>query len=187
MPDYRRKMPHIHPENAYLFLTWRLWGSMPARTGQQVYPTPGHAFVAADRELDRRSSGPRWLSDPRVAKMVSEAIMAGEAGRQFYEVCAWVVMPNHVHILILPKVPVPVITRWLKGSTARYANLLLGRTGCPFWQDESFDHYLRRADQVGRTIEYIEMNPVSAGLAPAPEQWPWSSAGWQRHSPCGTG
>jgi putative transposase len=54
-------------------------------------------------------------------------------------------MPNHVHLLILPKVPVPILMRWLKGSTARSANLLLGRTGQPFWQDESYDHYARNS------------------------------------------
>jgi putative transposase len=61
-------------------------------------------------------------------------------------------MPNHVHLLILPKVPVPVLMRWLKGSTARSANQLLGRTGQPFWQDESYDHYARNAIQRDRII-----------------------------------
>jgi len=51
-----------------------------------------------------------------------------------------VVMPNHVHLLILPQVPVAQLMRWLKGSTAREANRILGRTGQPFWQDESWDH-----------------------------------------------
>ena len=42
-------------------------------------------------------------------------------------------MPNHVHMLILPHVPLPQITHWIKGRTAREANLLLERTGEPFW------------------------------------------------------
>ena len=61
-------------------------------------------------------------------------------------------MPNHVHLLILPKAPVPVLMRWLKGSTARGAHRILGRTGQPFWQDESYDHYLRNSRQVNQTI-----------------------------------
>jgi type I restriction enzyme R subunit/putative DNA methylase len=88
-------------------------------------------------------------------------------------------MPNHVHLLILPQVSVPVLMRWLKGSTAREANRILGRTGQPFWQDESWDHYLRNSDQLNRTVAYIEGNPVSAGLVGLAELWPWSSAGWQ--------
>ena len=92
-------------------------------------------------------------------------------------------MPNHVHLLILPRASMAVLMRWLKGSKARNANRILGRTGQPFWQDESYDHYLRNSNQVLRTIAYIEENPVSAGLAPSAEAWRWSSAGWQAKPP----
>jgi REP element-mobilizing transposase RayT len=178
MPDYRRKLPHFHPDGAYLFLTWRLWGSLPAAMDSTVYTTPGHAFAACDRILDRRASGPLWLRDTRIADLVSSAILIGDYERRFYLLRAWAVMPNHVHLLILPKISVPVLMRWVKGSTARSANRILGRTGWPFWQDESFDHYLRSSGQIGRTIAYIENNPVSAGLVGSAEEWRWSSAGW---------
>jgi putative transposase len=183
MPEYRRRLPHFQPEHAYLFLTWRLWGSLPRRAESMVYPTPGHAFVAQDRALDRCVSGPQWLKNPEIAELVAQAIVRGQYQRQFYELYAWVVMPNHVHLLILPKVAVAVLMRWLKGSTARRANQVLGRTGLPFWQDESYDHYLRRASQVDRTIAYIEENPVSAGLVCSPELWRWSSASRQAEAP----
>jgi len=183
MPEYRRRLPHIHPGDSHLFVTWRLWGSLPAKPGPIIYATPGHAFAAQDRILDKRSSGPRWLRDPRIAKLVSQAILIGDHERDFYRLGAWVVMPNHVHLLILPLAPIPVITRWLKGSTARAANLILGRTGQPFWQDESWDHYLRKLKQIDKVAPYIEKNPVSAGLAGASENWAWSSAGWQAEPP----
>jgi REP element-mobilizing transposase RayT len=86
-------------------------------------------------------------------------------------------------MLILPLVSAAEITRWLKGSTARGANRMLGRTGMPFWQDESYDHYLRNPDQMSRTMAYIEHNPVSAGLVDSIEHWRWSSAGWQAEAP----
>src|ERR1039457_6828064 len=88
-------------------------------------------------------------------------------------------MPNHVHLLILPKVAVPEITRWLKGSTARRANQLLMRTGLPFWQHESYDHWVRNTKEFDRIIGYIEDTPVSAGLVGSLELWPWSSAAWR--------
>ena len=88
-------------------------------------------------------------------------------------------MPNHVHLLIVPQIAVLVLMRWLKGSTARKANRLPGRSGRPFWQDESYDHYLRHSRQVSRTVAYIEENPVVAGLAPSVDRWRWSSACWQ--------
>src|ERR1700722_13548321 len=153
MPEYRKKLPHFHPDDTHLFITWRLWGSHPAKADPILYATPGHAFVAHDRILDRQVSGPRWLKDSRIADLVASAILIGDLERNFYRLCAWVVMPNHVHLLILPLVPIPVLMRWLKGSTARGANLILGRTGKPFWQDESYDHYLR--GPVGRTVAYI--------------------------------
>jgi hypothetical protein len=83
----------------------------------------------------------------------------------------------------LPASFVPLLMRWLKGSTARGANQILGRTGQPFWQGESFDRYLRAASQLQRTMAYIEQNPVSAGLVRSAEHWPWSSAGWQAEPP----
>ena len=183
MPEYRRKLPHFHPEDAHLFLTWRLWGSLPRPGLRAPFPTAGHAFVDQDRSLDRASSGLRWLQDARVADLVAEAIMVGEKERRFYDLGAWVVMPNHVHLLILPRVPVPPLMRWLKGSTARSANQVLGQTGQPFWQDESWDHYLRRSSQIGRVAAYIEGNPVSAGLVRSAEAWRWSSASWQAQPP----
>ncbi len=183
MAGYRRRLPHLHPDDGHLFLTWRLFGSMPGRMSAIVHPTAGHAFVASDRILDRCGSGPVWLRDHRIAELVSRAILVGECEREFYRLRAWVVMPNHVHLSIRPLVSVPVLMRWLKGSTARRANLMLGRTGKAFWQDESFDHYLRTEWQVERTAMYIERNPVSAGLVGCAEQWRWSSAGWQAKPP----
>jgi putative transposase len=58
-----------------------------------------------------------------------------------------------------------------KGITARRANQILGRTGQAFWQDESFDRWCRDTTEVQRIRRYIQMNPVKAGLANAPEEW----------------
>jgi putative transposase len=174
--EYRRKLPHFHPDDAYLFVTWRLYGSLPASLPDIIYPTPGHAFVAEDQALDR-AQGPRWLNDSRLAHIVAEAILAGAIEKRFYELTAWAVMPNHVHILILPKVQPPHITRWIKGSTAGVANLLLARTGEAFWQQESYDHWARSVADRDRIAAYIEQNPVAAGLVAQPENWRWSSAG----------
>ena len=92
-----------------------------------------------------------------------------------YELHAWVVMPNHVHLLITPRVDVPILLRRLKGVSAREANQLLGQTGQPFWQDESYDHLVRDADEFQRIEKYILQNPVRAGLARSAEEYPWCS------------
>src|SRR4029077_4768362 len=75
---------------------------------------------------------------------------------------AWVLMPNHVHALVLPRLPLRVILRWVQGSTVRKSNQLLGRTGQPFWQDESYDHWVRNQMEFDRIVRYIEENPVTA-------------------------
>ena len=123
-----------------------------------------------------QSHGTLLLSDTRVARQVVEAIRNGESQKRYDELHAWVVMPNHVHLLILPHVSLPQVTHWLKGRTARESNLLLGRAGEPFWQHESYDHWVRNEREFQRIAAYIEKNPVSAGLAVTPEEWPWSSA-----------
>jgi putative transposase len=183
MADYYRRLPHYHPADAWVFLTWRLWGSLPARYEIVDHRTPGHAFVAQDRALEACATGPRWLAIPQIADLVATAIEQGAIERRFHELSAWCVMPNHVHLLILPRVRVPVLMRWLKGSTARSANLILHRTGHPFWQDESFDHYVRNSEEHLKIAEYVEDNPATAGLVSSPELWRWSSVGWAGQGP----
>jgi len=65
--------------------------------------------------------------------------------------------------------------RRLKGVSAREANQLLGLTGQPFWQAESYDHVVRSQAEFERIEAYIIENPVRAGLARSEEEYPWSS------------
>jgi hypothetical protein len=76
-------------------------------------------------------------------------------------------------------VPPSRLLKSLKGFTARQANRLLGRTGEPFWQKESYDHWVRSEVEWNRIAAYIERNPVSAGLVLEAEGYPWSSANEQ--------
>jgi putative transposase len=105
-----------------------------------------------------------------------ETIRLGEEMRGFYELIAFVVMPNHVHLLVNPKVPASKITQFVKGVSAKRANEVLGRTGQAFWQDESFDRWVRSSKEMGNIIRYIEFNPVRANLAAEPWLFRYSSA-----------
>ena len=157
--------------------------AVPLRTGslphlpEKTAPNPGKHFAATDRLLDTAADGPLWLKDPALANLVAGALEQGEREYRLYRLFAWVVMPNHVHVVMEPFRPLPEIMRWIKGSTARSANLLLQRTGKPFWQYETYDHLIRTTAELQRVIQYIERNPVRAGLASDIESWPWSSAG----------
>jgi len=93
-----------------------------------------------------------------------------------YDLHSYVVMANHVHLLITPRVDVPRLMQSLKRFTAREANRILGLTGHRFWQEENYDRLVRDDKEFLRIVDYIEMNPVHAGLVATPEEFLWSSA-----------
>jgi putative transposase len=127
-----------------------------------------------DKLLDAARSRPTFLKQPEVAQVILKAIRDGESfGR--YTAHAFVVMPNHVHLLVTPRVTARHWLGPLKGFTGHTANKLLRRCG-PFWQEESYDHLVRNDKSFNRIIQYIECNPVAAGLTTTPEEFPWSSA-----------
>lgn len=99
---------------------------------------------------------------------------------RLFELRAWVVMSNHVHVLLFPQASLRRINKAVRGFSARQANQTLGRVGQPFWQHESFDHWVRDRGELERIAGYIEANPVKAGLVECPAHWQWSSASEQR-------
>lgn len=129
-----------------------------------------------DRLLDEARFGPTWLRQKELAQLVTDAIHYGAQALNHYELYAYVVMANHVHLLALPRVDPSRLLHSLKGFTAREANWILHRTGEPFWQRECYDHWIRDEREFERVRTYIENNPVRAGLVARAEDYPWSSA-----------
>jgi REP element-mobilizing transposase RayT len=176
---YRRRLPHISEVNHPVFLTWRLHGSLPSNRPFPVATlSSGQQFAAMDRLLDETRSGPFHFRQPALAGLIAAAIHHNANILAHYALHAYVVMPNHIHLLITPATDLPKLTRSLKGITAKRANAILGRTGTPFWQDESYDHQVRNDREFKQIQNYIETNPVRAGLVPEPNQYQWSSAGY---------
>jgi len=130
-----------------------------------------------DRLLDCATDGPLYLRQPAIADMVMSAIREGHSRFNRYGLHAFVIMPNHVHLLVTPAGPLRDWLAPLKGFTGIQANRLLCRTGERFWQEESFDRLIRNEREFEKTRAYIEANPVQAALVTRPEDWPWSSAG----------
>jgi putative DNA methylase len=151
-------------------------------------------FAKYDDYLDRQRDI-HWLDDPRVAALVRRSLYHWNGKK--YGLLAFCVMPNHVHLLVRPfdvgpasesdrealepderpdaDSPLSSIMHSLKSYTAHAANKLLGRTG-QFWQHESYDHWVRDEDELERIVAYINANPVKAGLARRPHEFPWCSA-----------
>ncbi len=173
---HTRRLPHYHSVGQPLFLTWRLQGSLPATRSFPSVTNSGKAFLAMDRILDNARTGPLYLRCPEIANMVVEAIHYRDQHLEHYHLHRYVVMRNHVHLLITPRVKVSRLMQSLKRFTAREGNRILGLTGQSFWQDESYDRLVRDETEFERIASYIEMIPVNAGLATSPEEFPWSSA-----------
>ena len=140
-------------------------------------------FVERERWLDGNPAV-RHLEFPQLAGIVAKSIhhFAGER----YDLVAYVVMPSHIHWLFQPlsgwshtvptgKSPREVILHSLNSFTAHECNLILNQFGA-FWQAESYDHCVRDEGELERIVEYIEFNPVKAGLCQRPEDWRFSSA-----------
>jgi len=139
------------------------------------HATSGQAFLVFDRLLDTARSGPVYLRLPEIANLVLEQLQVIDS-RGLCSLHAYVVMPNHVHVLLTPQISLPALVRQVKGPTAIAANRLLGRTGKPFWQEEYFDRVVRNDAELSRIRWYIEWNPVRASLVSSPEEFQWSSA-----------
>jgi putative transposase len=175
--QYRRRLPHLDVPGIAVFVTWRLWGSLPReRVFLPEDLSSGEAFVAWDRLLDRTRSGPLYLAQPEVAGIIVQSLQSVVANT-FCLLHAFVVMPNHVHVLWTPHIALSDLVRRVKGSTACQSNKCLGRTGEQFWQQEYFDRTVRNDEEFARIRRYIEWNPVKAGIVAHPKEFPWSSAG----------
>jgi len=88
-------------------------------------------------------------------------------------------MPEHVHLICTPfrdetgeLVPLYRILQKIKSFTAHEINAVLKRSG-PVWQDESFDHALRKEETLAAKVEYLKKNPVRRGFVKKPEEYKW--------------
>ncbi len=177
----RGYLPHFDAPNVTQFLTFMLDDAFPVwrrREWEPILKEPDHSIRRRKLEawLDR-GHGECWLRQPAVAQRVEE-IMRAEDGKA-YRLQAWVIMPNHVHVVVdVWQTPLARLLNEWKGRSAREANQLIGRRG-RFWQQESFDTYVRDPDQLARAIHYTEHNPSKGMLVCDIKQWLWSSARWR--------
>lgn len=197
---YKRNLPHILPPGEIIFITYRLTNSIPAKVLQGMYEDKLRAlrqisehntddlakrraeynehkryFSVFDTYLDSVKNGPDWLKIATIATIVKESLHHKDG--EEYNLYAYCVMPNHVHLLLVIRQihrPFYMTLKSIKGFSARRANELLDRTGQPFWQAESYDHIVRSQKEFDNIIAYILNNPVKAGLVDEWNNWPHS-------------
>jgi putative transposase len=144
------------------------------------------AFARTEEWLDMNPAV-RHLADPELAREVINSLLFFAGTR--YDVLAFVVMPSHFHWVFRPldswvqqlepdekeRTPRERIMHSIKRYTAKECNQRLRLEGA-FWQRESYDHWVRDLDELERIINYVEYNPVKAGLVKDGKLWPFGSA-----------
>lgn len=194
----RGVLPHLKREGGIYFVGFRQHGSLP-REVLLRFKAERDAILqkalAAKRPLTRHEQEElfRWYSErvdryldaghgecqlrrPALADIVAGALKFFD--QQRYDLRAWVVMPNHVHVVVQPRPPHPlseILHTW-KSFSAHKINENIPKKIVPFWQGESFDHLIRDDDDLHRCSHHTLMNPVNAGLCAEPQTWQWSSA-----------
>ncbi len=181
--SYRRWLPHLDVPGLYQFITYRLADSIPKSMLLEIEAElrtipPGRA----DRERRRRleefldhGHGSGILKDPRAAECVIQAWKHFDGQR--YDLIAWVVMPTHVHLIVRLSAgqSLPAIVQSWKSYTGKRLKALFPATCVEgeFWFREYWDRYIRDEMHFHTSVEYVRQNPVKAGLANSPEEWPY--------------
>src|SRR5437660_6518280 len=178
----RRHLPHWEQEGATYFVTFRLADSIPTtlliewldelQTWLKFHPWPWDRKTAEEYER-RFVDGPeKWLDrglgechlrNQRLAAIVGDALRHFDIERYWLD--AFVVMPNHVHVLVQPKSGhslSEILHSW-KSFSAHAINKALNRKG-DFWMEESHDRVVRDTESLGAYRDYIAQNPLTAGL-----------------------
>ena len=176
--DFRSRgyLPHFDQPGLVQMITFRLADALPReaviKLGQIEQRKPD-LYRRAESWLDA-GYGACVLGTPEAAQVVSDALRHFD--QQRYVLFAWVIMPNHVHVLIETRVgwSISAVVHSWKSFTANTVNRQLGRTG-PLWQREYFDRAIRDERHFWAVVDYIHNNPVKANLVSEAKDWPFSS------------
>jgi REP element-mobilizing transposase RayT len=142
--EYRRTLPHYQKDNKAIFATFATYH--------------------------------RWHLPEAAREIVVEACLHVSGTRCTMH--GFIVMPDHVHMVFTPlsdnagPISLPEIFQKVKSESAHRINRLLVRQG-RVWQDESFDHVLRRKEGIDAKLDYIRLNPVRAALVLQPGEYKW--------------
>jgi REP element-mobilizing transposase RayT len=179
-------LPHWQQKNVWYFVTFRLADSLPAETVEEIKKerelwlikhrkNNNEPFSIEElKEYYRLFServekllddclGSCVLRQEKIAKIVADALMY--FNKKKYILDDWVIMPNHVHILVKPinEYTLTEITHSWKSFTANEINKVLGRSG-QLWLHESYDHIVRNERAFYAIKNYIRNNPIKANL-----------------------
>ena len=178
----RRNLPHWQQTGKMYFTTFRTADSIPQEKAeefrhakqqwQKTHTKPYNEMEKIEYRLLFSDKMNAWLDrchgECLLAKHDCAAIVKGAIEHfqdQRYLLDHWVIMPNHVHILLIAHEAYELSTilhSW-KSFTSNKINKLYSKKGA-FWQSETFDHLVRSNQQLEKYREYIRMNIDKAGV-----------------------
>lgn len=177
----RGYLPHFDDGRSLQAITYRLAEALPADVVAKLKEqSPDPTAIGDDiaHFLDA-GHGCCCLREPVHARCIVEN-WHHFAGQRYY-LHAWVVMPNHVHVLIEPLhgASLAAIVQSWKSYTAKqilaHSPALAKALRGTLWQPDYRDRYIRDEAHYRRSVDYIHRNPVKAGLVSSPDLWSWSS------------
>jgi putative transposase len=177
----RGYLPHFDAPGIIQMISFHLADSLPQERQQEWKPLMDlederTRRIRLEEYLDR-GYGRCELAIPVIAQGL-ENILLRDDGRRC-RLLAWVIMPNHVHILVeVWTTPLSKLVQSWKKLATNLVNEHLKRRG-QFWQEDYFDRFIRDQDHFQKAVHYIEKNPLKARLVKEPKDWQWSSAKWQ--------
>jgi len=185
---WRNRLPHWEVENGTYFITIRCQGSLPAHVQRKIkeLKTSLEQIESQSEEFDQLQrqifmAAEKYLDRGEGFAPFKEADCCATLATQFekiatdWQVADWVVMPNHLHFVLLDNgsaLSLSDVLRQFKGRSARACNLALGRSGT-FWQRDWFDRWMRSESELQKVQRYIAHNPVKAGLAKQAKDYQW--------------
>ena len=196
-PHHNRKLPHWQVTDGVYFVTFRLKNSLPLNVINQLRYTREleenklllkdlpkdeiktelkklkHLYFGKfDDLLDNNSSGPHFLKEPNVAKIVENSILHFDEQR--YKVICYIIMSNHVHLVFYKlQLELEKILGSMKKFSARQINQLHGQEGRTVWMAESYDHIIWSRKELAHWVTYTLNNSTKARLVAHWQQYPY--------------
>ena len=158
------KLPHLDLQDHYQFITFRTYDSLDAYL-KKLYETDQdnkHKQHAVDCYLDHSTQGAYFYND--TIEVLKQILLENDG--LLYELIAFAIMPNHVHLLLKQKAPINKIMKQIKGKSAAVLNKLLQRKG-QFWARDYYDKGIRNQAHFETVYTYILNNPLKVSLSDA--------------------
>ena len=152
--------PHMNEEGDYQFITFRTFDSTDEFLKKllQQDKTNSQKQLEIDNYLDGSDTG-SYLND-EVLVWMSDFLKTKD--EVLYELIAFAIMPNHVHMLIKPFDKLETIMQKIKGSSAEKIDEMIQKDGS-FWTEDYYAKAIKDEESFNITYNYIQKNPLKLG------------------------